>query len=165
MPGLRSLPSENVSRLTPPYSWFRRSHSVHWSKNVFASPRVSQPGCMIPMSIAVCRPTAVWLLLCLDTSPCCDVVMLFCASDLTVVTRRQYSCFALSFISQVSSANGFSANPENAPSTTCSRFDAAATDSKMKDHSLYLMSCPEKGHIQSARQFTTIAPVPCCRIQ
>ena len=112
--------------------------------------REYQPNCMIPSSIAVCRPAASGWYSVLIRFPFCDVLMLSCAFHLTVFfTKRQGSCFALRFISRVCSANGFSANPENEPSITGSRFTMAATDSKMKDHSLH----PEKvGHLSITPQ-------------
>ena len=58
--------------------------------------------------------------------------------------RDSTAAFALSFISGVSSASGFSANPLNAPSIAGSRFAMAATDSKMNDRSLHSVSPPEK---------------------
>ena len=70
------MPSENVSRHSPSYSWLRRPHSVNWSKKFFAF-REAQPGCMIPMSIAVCRPAASgWysVLICFQAA-------ILCASD------------------------------------------------------------------------------------
>ena len=132
------MPSKENSKLSPSFSWIRRSHSVDWSRNVCAAPREYQPSCMIPTSIAVCRPAASGWYSVLIRFPCCDVLMLSFAFHLTVFfTKRQYRGFALRFISRVSSANGFSANPENEPSITGSRFAMAATDSKMKDHSLH----------------------------
>ena len=122
------MPSEKVPRLSPSYSWIRRSRTVTGSTNVFAAPRESQPGCMIPMRTAVCRPAASGFQVMIRfhaAMPRCfsELRTRVNAFPLTVFIRRLYSRFALSFISG-------------------SRFAVAATDSKMKDHSLHSVSRP-----------------------
>ena len=83
--------------------------------------------------------------------PRCRDVSLRFGRELAFFSRtyqRWCSCFALSFIFGVRSANGFSSNPENAPSIAGSRFAMAATNSKMKYHLLHSVSRPEKvGHL------------------
>ena len=130
---LRSLgfvvPNQSIGPKTPVCRTSRISTRLH----------DSHEHCCVPSS-------CVGLALSLDTFPCRDAVMFFCASDESQrlsPSRRWCSCFTLRFISRVSSTNGFSANPENAPSIAGSGFAMAATNSKMEDHSLHSVSRPE----------------------
>ena len=74
------MPSENVSRPSPSYSWIRRSHSVNWPKKVRCVSRIptklhdSHEHCCVSSS-------CVRLILRLDSFPSRDAVMFLSASD------------------------------------------------------------------------------------